>query len=149
MLRKIRFGEKSQSIIIQFILFFLIGLGVFIGVGSMFRMQTDIFREDVAMTSLKVTNSYITSSAIVSLGCKNCDVVESKITIKNSTVGYFTQVFLTNSGIRTSTAPPSKEYSSSMHNLNSSLTLTGQAPSVRPINLTFNRNQNKLEISER
>jgi hypothetical protein len=141
-------SSKAQTVIIQFILFFLIGFGVFIGVGTLFKMHSDIFKEDAAKASLKLTGSYLTSAGISSLGCRECDIVETKLSIINSTAGYFTEVFLSSGGIKASTAPPSKQFTSSMHNLNYSLQLSGQAPSIRPINLTFNRNQNKLEVNE-
>ena len=140
-------SSKAQSVIIQFTLFFLIGLGLFIGVGSLFRMQTDIFRGDVAGASLKLSSSYLTSAAILSVGCIECDVVESKLFISNATAGYFTEVSLSSDGIRTATSPASKEFASSMHNLNYTFQLEGQALSVQTINLTYERNQIKLEVS--
>lgn len=147
--QSVRSLAKGQSVIIQFILFFMIGLGVFIMIGNFFRNQSDMFRDDVVVGGLKLSASYITSEFVASNGCIECDTVQSKLSIGNSTAGYFTEVFLTDgSGIKVSTAPALKEYSSAMHKLGDYFELSGQAPSIKPISLTFNRNQNKLEISE-
>lgn len=141
-------GIKAQSIIIQFMIFFLAGLGVFISIGLLLRVQTDRFREDVASASLKLSSSYLTSAAIAAVGCRECNVTENKLVIGNATAGYFTEVFLSSSGIRTATAPPSKQFTSTMHNLKDTLQLSGQAPSIKTITLTYERDQNKLRVSE-
>jgi hypothetical protein len=141
-------GRKAQSVIIQFMLFFMIGFGIFIGVGMMFRARTDMFRDDTLMSSLKLADSYLTSIAITSLGCRECDIVESRVSIGSLSVGYYREIFLSSNGIRVATAPPFKEFNSSMHNINYTFQLDGVAPSVKTINLTFSRTQNKIEISQ-
>ena len=150
MFKKPIIGVKAQSIIIQFMIFFLAGLMVYISVGTLFRTQTDVFREDVAAASLKLSSSYISAYAIASVGCRECSRVQTKLSISNATAGYFTEVFFGSSGIKTSTAPPSKQFTSSMHNLNETFKsgMSGQAPSIRYITLTYERDQNKLWVSQ-
>ena len=41
-------SSKGQSIIIQFTLFFVIGLGIFIGSGMVFRARGDAFRDETS-----------------------------------------------------------------------------------------------------
>jgi hypothetical protein len=152
MFKKPRFRikkSKAQSVIIQFVLFFLMGFGIFVGVGMLFKTRSDIFQGDVATASLKLTSSYLTSTAIASMGCLECDIVESKVTILNTSAGYFTEVILSNEGMETSTAPKFREYISSMHNLNETLQLDGSAPSIITISIVYDRPQDELNITSK
>ena len=141
-------SRKAQTVIVQFVIFFLIGFAIFIGVGTMFRARSDMFRDDTLESALKLADSYVTSTAITSMGCLKCDRVENRVSIGEVSVGYYKEVRLNGSGILVSTAPPFKEFGSSMHNINFSVQLGGQAPSVKTINLTFSRTQNRIEVAQ-
>lgn len=152
MFKKPRFKikkSKAQSVIIQFVLFFLMGFGIFVGVGMLFKMRSDIFQGDVATASLKLTSSYLTSTAIASMGCVECDMVESRVTILNTSAGYFTEVVLSGEGIETSTAPSFREHRSSMHNLNESLQLGGSAPSIITMSVVYDRLEGEINITSK
>jgi hypothetical protein len=137
---------KGQSLVIQFVIFFLIGFSLFLSVGSFFRYQSDLFREDIISYSLSSANSYISSNMVVAVdSCKQCDYISLSVPMSNLTAGYVIEINLKNSGLNVSM--PYKYFSSSAHNLNSSFSLSGKSSSVQPITLTFNRNQNKLEVS--
>jgi len=140
---------KGQSLIFQFILFFLVGLALFIGIGNFFRAQSDILRKDASGLSVEVINNYISSAAVASIdSCKECGTVENKLRISDTVFGYFLKVSLASNGLTISTPPPDRNYTSSVNNLNASVNMAvGSAPSIEPINLTYNRNQNKLEIN--
>lgn len=137
---------KGQSLVIQFVIFFLIGFSLFLSVGSFFRYQSDLFRNDIISSSLNLSNSYISSNIITAVdSCKQCDYIRLNATIANLTAGYTIEINLKNSGLNVSI--PYKYFNSPVHNLNSSLILSGKSSSVQPIILTFNKNQNKLEVS--
>jgi len=140
-------SDAGQSYIMQFVLFFLIGLALFMGLGNFFSIQYQLMRRDTADISIEMINGYLSSLAVVSIdSCMQCGVIENSVRISNTTAGYFLEVELGESGLTVSTAPAEKEHTSSINNLNHSVLLGGSAPSIRPINLTYDRNQNKLEI---
>jgi hypothetical protein len=137
---------KGQSLIVQFIIFFLIGFTLFLSVGNFFKYQSDLFRNDIVSSSLSLANSYVSSFIIAAIdSCKECDYVSLSVAMANLTAGYVTEINLTNFGLNLSI--PYKYFNSPIHNLNSSLGLSGKSSSAQPITLTFNRNQNKLEVS--
>lgn len=140
--------RKSQSLIIQFILFFMIGFSLFLTIGNFFRTQSDSFRVNIVETTIELTDSYLSSIAINSVDtCKQCDFVSTNVKLENTTAGYFIQMDAsTSAGIVVSTAPSYEIFLSSLHNLNESLTLTGEAYSAEAITLTFNRTKNELEV---
>jgi hypothetical protein len=140
--------RKSQSLIIQFVLFFLIGFSLFLTIGNFFRAQSDSFRSGIVEKTLELTDSYLSSIAINSVDtCKQCDFVTTSVKVENTTAGYFLQADAsTPTGIAVSTAPDYGIFLSSLHNLNESLTLSGEAYSTEAITLTFNRTKNELEV---
>jgi hypothetical protein len=148
--------SKGQSLIIQFLLFFVIGLAMFVSIGNIFKLQSDIFREDVADQARKLINSYISSMAIAAhIACMECDNQNNcgacsnnfLIELANTTANYFFEVNLSKSGLKILSYPGGMSYSSSMHNLNESIqTLSGSAPSVKPIILTSSKIQSILEV---
>lgn len=141
-------GNSGQSYIVQFILFFLIGIGLFVGIGNFYRIQYELIRENTADISIEMTNGYLSSLVVASVNsCLQCGVVENNVRIPDTTAGYFLEMLLNESGLVVATAPPEKGHISSINNLNYSLALDGSAPSIQTINLTYNRNQNKLEIT--
>ncbi len=141
-------NRSGQSYIMQFILFFLIGIGLFIGIGNFFRIQYELIREDTADISIEMINGYLSSLVVASVdSCIQCGTVEHSVKISDTTAGYFLNVSLNESGLVVSTVPPKRGHVSSMNNLIYSVDLVdGSAPSIQPINLTYDRNLNKLEV---
>jgi len=137
---------KSQSVIVQFILFFVIGLGVFLSLGNLFKFQSEIVRKDVINNSVELTNSFL-SSKIISVvdSCKQCDFVSLDIRLEKTVAGFFTEIDLSNKGLNTSIDGQSSI--SSIHNLNETIsTMSGEASSVKAITLMFDRTNNNLMI---
>lgn len=141
-------NRSGQSYIMQFILFFLIGIGLFIGIGNFFRIQYELIREDTADVSIEMINGYLSSLVVASVdSCIQCGTVEHIVKISDTTAGYFLEVLLNESGLVVSTVPPERGHVSSINNLNYSVDFVdGSAPSIQPINLTYDRNLNKLEV---
>mgnify|MGYP001578406066 CR=1 FL=1 len=139
---------KGQSQVIQFILFFMIGLGVFLSISSFFRMQLDTFGKLVADSNRKLAASYFSAISIDAVvSCKECDNINTSIQLQNRTANFFLEVVGTSSGIDVRTQPGNDTYSSLIHNLAISLgNVEGIGSSVGPIVLSFNKNQNKLRV---
>jgi hypothetical protein len=138
---------KGQSFIVQFIIFFLIGLGLFIIIGNVFKVYSSIFREDVTSNSRKLLNSYFSFLSVMSVDtCKQCDYVEIKTKITNTTADYFHEIQLSQSGLNIISQPGGKNFLTSLHNFNETYTLTGSSSSVEIITFRFEKNKNKLEV---
>jgi hypothetical protein len=139
-------GKLGQSQIIQFVLFFLVGMTLFIGVGNFFRMQADALQTELSGSALELIGNYFASAAVASVdACKQCGTVENNLRISDTTFGYYLQISLGQTGLNVSTAPAMRSFKTSVNNLNAS-SWAGSAPSIQPINLTYDRNQSKLEI---
>lgn len=140
--------NKGQWLVIQFVLFFLIGLTIFIAIGNIFKIRADIFREDIADSTRKLINTFVSSLIVNSFtSCKECDYSRISIKIENTTAEYFFEIYSNNSGINVVSQPGGKNYLSSVHNLNLTLNFSGQSASAKNIILTLTKTQNKLEVS--
>ena len=140
--------KKAQSLVIQFVLFFVIGFTMFVVVGMSFKAQSDMFREDVVNYTLGLTGSYVSSAAISAVDtCKQCDFIEMSLKLENMTAGYFFQIELDNqTQMNVSAVPGGKSLRYNFYNFNESYNLTGRAASAKPITLTFNRTKNELRV---
>ena len=140
--------SKAQSLIIQFIIFFVMGFTLFLTVGTFFKVQSDTFRNDVANYSIGLTGGYISSAAVSAVDtCKQCDYVRYYLKIENTTVGNFLEIGINSTeGLTVRLVPGEKIFSSRIYNFNESFNMSGLAASVKPINLTFSRTKNELEV---
>jgi hypothetical protein len=141
-------GRSGQSTVMEFLIFFLIGLTLFIGIGNFFKIQSEILRKDVSVYSVQLASNYVSAFVISSVdSCKQCDVMQSDLKLADSVFGYYLQTSLSSKGLNITTMPSDLNLTSSMGNLNYSISsMSGSVPSVQTINLTYNRNENKLEI---
>lgn len=140
--------RKGQWLVIQFVLFFLIGLIIFIAIGNIFKIRADNFREDIANSTRKLINTYASSLIINSFtNCKDCDYSKVSVKVENTTAEYFFEIYAGGYGLNVVTQPGGKNYTSSIHNLNSTLALSGSSTSVKTIILTLTKSLNKLEVS--
>jgi len=140
--------RRGQSQIMQFILFFLVGMTLFTGVGNFFRIQSEALQAEISNSSFELIGNYFASAAVASVDqCKRCGSMENTMRISDSVFGYYLQISLGDAGLTVATAPPTASFATSVNNLNASVDfLPGSAPSIQPINLTYDRNQNRLEI---
>ena len=138
---------KGQSLIVQFLLFFMIGLGLFGAIGGIFRLQSDIIREDIAKANRNLINSYV-SSIMVSMAnsCKECDFINYSIRLKNVTANYLMVLNLSKKGLQVSSEPGGGINSTSIHNLNYTLELGGNASSSHTIILRFNSTSKRFDL---
>lgn len=141
-------AAKAQSQIIQFILFFMIGLALFLTIGGVFRGRLDFFTEDIAEQNRRTINNYFSALTVGALvSCKECDSFNITTKLSNTTAGSFTQVALNSTDLITLTQPGAKQYSGKAHNLIASLVgAGGVGTSNRPIVLSYSKNQNILRV---
>ena len=139
---------KGQSMVAQFVIFFLIGIALFVAIGNFYKIQSEYLRENVLDLSVKMINSYIASTIVNSVeGCIECGSIQKNIELEKTYGGYFIEVGLNDSGLTVKTAPTAEERLSTINNLNEDLNIVeGLEASIKTINLTYTRNQNKLEI---
>ena len=139
---------KGQSQIIQYVLFFLIGLSIFGIVGNFYKSQADSLREIIDQYSREMLTSYISGYAIHSFtNCKLCNSTNISLRISNKTAGYYHEFYLTQNGLEVRSVPSEKHFFSTIHNLNETLTFYGFSSSIEPIVLSYIKNQNKLLVS--
>ncbi|MEM7821547.1 MAG: hypothetical protein QXX38_01900 [Candidatus Aenigmatarchaeota archaeon] len=141
--------KKAQSLIIQFVIFFMIGFTLFLTIGTFLKARSDIFREETLNYGMVGVSSYVSSLAINLFDyCKQCDFVRTSFRIENVTAGYFFELEFLNAGkgLRVLALPGGKYHISSIHNLNSSLLLSGKSISLKTITLTFDKTKNELRI---
>ena len=140
---------KGQSLVIQFVLFFIIGFSLYLAIGNFFRVQSESFRGEITDESLKLANSYLTSNILVAAdSCKMCDYANLTFKIENTTAGYYYFFDLGQPQVNISVIPfANKSFITSGHNLNTSFTLKGNSSSIKTLTLTFNRTKNEIGVS--
>jgi hypothetical protein len=136
---------KGQALVIQFILFFMIGFSIFASLGFFFKYQSDIFKEDLMNNNVKLVNSYMSANVLTAaISCKQCDYVRITINFPTSKSVSAYEIGMNPSGINTSIPLTQKNITTSIYNLNSSYTLSGLAASIEPISIT--KTQNILRV---
>lgn len=138
---------KSQSHVIQFILFFLIGFLIFLAVGNVFKFQFLSIQSKITDLYLKSINSHISSAVIVAVdSCKTCNTASINLNLEKTIAGNFYEIKL-EKGLNTSTE--GKYSLSSIHLLNNSINMQqSKAVSIKPITLTFDRANYNLVVSQ-
>lgn len=137
---------KAAYLIVQFVLFFTIGLGFFLMAGNLFRFQSGLIKQDILDAGSDLSINQISALSINAItSCKSCDNVTIKIDQK-SIAGYNPTYRLSN-GIILEIGSENKIVQSSIHNLQHSITSdTTEVSSYKAITLTYDRTKNKLVI---
>jgi hypothetical protein len=137
---------KGQTLLIQFILFFIIGFSVFASLGYFFKFQSDIFRDEVTDYNLKLINSYMSANVLTAaISCKQCDFVRITTSLPTSKSVAAYEIGMNSNGINTSVPLTQKSITTPIYNLNSSYALSGMVASIEPISIT--KTQNILRVS--
>jgi hypothetical protein len=138
--------KKSQVSVFQFVLFFLLGLGIFIAIGNLFRLQLDILTTDILTQSLGLTNSFLGSAIIYSfVECNDCKI-NITLLLPEKITHYYYKISFLNSGMNVSALDRPEYFFSLYHNLNYTIKFGGEAFSARPVILMFNGTNYKLEV---
>lgn len=139
---------KGQTLIVQFILFFLIGFSLFSSIGLFFKYQTELFKNDITNSNMKLINSYMSAVVLTeAVDCKYCTFANITIKIQTTTAGNLFEIGMTSQGVNTTVPFSQKTTVSSIYNLNSSYNLTGFSSSSKPISITFNKLKNNITVS--
>ena len=135
---------KAVSLIIQFVLFFTIGLGFFLLAGNLFRFQSNLIKQDILDTGSGLALSQISAISIKAVdSCKSCDNVTIKADLKP--IAGYSPTYQLSSGVILEIEPENKLAQSSLHNLDQSLTFdAAKISSAKSIALTYDRTKNKL-----
>ncbi len=139
---------KAQTVVVQFVIFFVLSISILGALGYFFKLQSDLFREDVASGHRKLVNSYVSAIAINLLAeCKICDYAALSFKLQNMTGGYYTEISFSNNQSSVITQPGGVADKSSLHNLNYTLLFNGFSYSIKPITLTLEKDKNILGVS--
>jgi len=139
---------KGQTLIVQFILFFLIGFSLFSSIGLFFKFQSEVFKNDITDYNMKLINSYMSAVVLTEgVSCKQCDYASITVKIQNTTAGNFFELGMTSRGVNTTVPSSNKMVTTSIYNLNSSYILSGFSSSTKPISITFNKLKNNITVS--
>lgn len=137
---------KSQSLVVQFLIFFVIGFSFFLSIGIFFRSQANLIKNDILDSGLELETKYISTAAgIATSTCKTCDNVSIRVELR-PVIDYRPKIGL-GDGIVLSIEPENKVSRSSINNLKHSLNfIPNEVSSVRPITLMYDRTKNNLVI---
>lgn len=149
---------KSQTQVIQFILFFLISISIF-SITSSYLFSFSQSSQDRMLSSFReLVSSYSAGFLIYAYtNCKYCNTSNLTYNIPYQTFDNFHEVNATNNIVYIRSMPLQKEFSTSVHNLNFSTNFfgfhsTGSTPSYHGLNKTsivlifFNKTENKFII---
>ncbi len=142
--------KKLQSVIVQFIIFFLVCVGVLVTFSNLFHIQLRITQKDILRENLKlITEESSQAMVYASITCKQCDY--ARITIfppkKISNVHY--KVETSSRGLETTSFSSrfNESWVSPVFNLNYTLSLQPEEwYSGRNLTLIFQRRNYKLWI---
>ncbi len=128
--------RKGQSIIIEFILFFLISFSFFSVISFFFYNQNEFFKERIGDRLTDIVNNLVSNHIIRGVTCRSCNSVKIQENLPSKIGGYYYRVFLNQQGLNT-TLMSGKLYSrrSSLFNLNETFTggLSGESRSENKI----------------
>jgi len=115
--------KKGQSLIIEFILFFLISFSLFAVFSSLFFNQNEFFKERIGDKLIGTVNNLISIHIIRGITCKSCDSIEIYEDLPSKIGGYYYRANLIQLGLNT-TLISRKLYSSRnpLFNLNKTFT---------------------------
>ena len=134
---------KSQTVIAQFVFFFVIGLVLLTGLTAFFKFESDIIRRDLALSSIEAISSYISNGGVVLFDtCRKCTNGSFSFALPTSSEAYIT-LSLEN---RRSTVcyQPYGCVESSMHNLNATISTSGSATTGKTITLEKDKNNLRM-----
>jgi hypothetical protein len=148
---------KGQSTILQYVLFFAIGISLFTTLGNILFSQYHSFNRDLKFSTAMLTNSFISSEIVyLSSQCKQCQQINRTLifvsdqtsqTLKFQNIFADFQLRLNNSGLEIKDFMTDIFYLSPIHNLNSTINFTdSKGLLAKQLTLTYNKTKNNLEI---
>ena len=117
---------RTQTQIIQFILFFIISISIFSIVSTYLFSLSQSFQDRILLHTRELIASY-TSSVLIHTytGCKYCNYTNITYSLPHKVFDNFHEINGTNRLIYVKTTPLQKEILTSVHNLNTSVQFSG------------------------
>lgn len=138
---------KSQALVIQFVVFFLIGLSIVFLASSVFNYFLNNFRSSNLQASLQVISNSFNIEAINAYSCSYCQQVDVYAELPNLTLGSAYKMYAANNFFVVESTIPTKSYNNSFNNLNESLNFQGSAYSTaKNVIFTINKTQNYIKV---
>lgn len=139
--------KKSQTLVVQFVIFVVIGLAFTLAAANLFRMQSDFIKSDILNSATELAAEQVSANAIMaSSSCKACDRVSLKFNVKR--IADYSPVIGLGADLTVEVEPENKIATSTIHNLKHSVIYKpGAVSAAIPINLTYEKTKNNLVIS--
>ncbi len=137
--------SKGQSTIVEYVIFFAIGISLFVGLSNIFFSQYSWFNKDFTSSNTALLNSFVSSDLIYFLNqCPQCQKIEHSIDFLNNTKNF--RISMTDNGIVVSNPVTKVNYSSSAHNLNYTFSMSGGSVLGRRITLSSDKLTSNLSV---
>ncbi len=94
--------RKGQSLVVEFILFFMISFSLFSIISFFFYNQNEFFKERIGETSIDLINDIMSTHFINIISCKSCNSTYIKENLPSKVGGLYYNVTLTQTGLNTS-----------------------------------------------
>lgn len=138
---------KAQTLIVEFILFFMISFSLFAAISFFFNTQNTLFKERVGESLSELINDVISTYTLKSTECKSCIDILILDDIPSKIGGHYYKIELDQSGVNTSLILTKISKKSSLFNLNETFTFSGSAVSEnKKIEMKINNRDERVEI---
>jgi hypothetical protein len=151
---------KSQTQIIQFILFFVISISIFSLISSYIFSFSQSSQDRLLSSFRELVASYASGFLVnIYTGCKYCNYTSLKYGIPYQSFDNFHEINATNNIIYVRSMPLQKQVFTSVHNLNITVKFTGFYSTgatfsfyglnkTSIVSISFNKTENKFKIGE-
>jgi hypothetical protein len=139
---------KAQSIILQFLLFFIIGFSIFLATTAWYQTRKISFQDYTSELERKSVSDFL-RFYILETCLTQADYLEKNITFPNTTNSYFYTISLENNKIiKTVFFPQGKSYQSDLMGLNYSYIFRNtKGPVASTQKLILIKNKNQINIT--
>lgn len=141
--------RKGQTLVIEYIVFFLISFSLFIMITAFFYNQNELFKGRVGERLISLINDDIAANAAKGLSCKSCRTVKVHIFVPSKIGGYYYRVELNQYSLNT-TLLSGKLYfkENKLFNLNETFSTSGESKSENKIiEMQINNIDKQMRIS--
>ncbi len=139
---------KGQTIIVEFVLFFLISFSLFITISFIFYNQNVNLNQKVGSSLLDSINNIVATNVIKGAGCRGCDNITIKEHVPSKLGGFFYTSSLNKQNLNnTLLSEKSISKTSAIFNMNETYNQTGNAKSESKIvEITINNIEKKISV---
>ncbi|MBI2084286.1 MAG: hypothetical protein HYT70_01580 [Candidatus Aenigmarchaeota archaeon] len=139
--------KKSQTLVVQFVIFVIMGLTFSLAAAGLLRMQSDFIKQDILDSATELVAEQVSANAIMATSsCKSCEQVSLKFNVKR--IADYSPIIGLGADLTVSVEPENKVVVSTLHNLKYSVIYKpGSASTIKPINLTYEKTKNNLVVS--